>query len=377
MTQKTLNALALLVEQEKETLLSEWRSKVRELPSAKHLDTPALNDHIPDLLTELVEALRSGTDETIAEVVEEGSPPEHGLQRVGEGFDIQEVVAEYNILRECIHDLGDRNNLTLQGKPFQVLNKVFDGSIGSAVQTFATHQAQQVMERREEYLAFVAHDLRTPLNAIALSSRVLEMRLADPIASQPQAAQMFRALNRSVDTLQKLVAKVIAENSNLATELGIKLERRYVYLWPLVEGLIHDLNPVAGTGSTQLINDVPDDLRVHADASLLQRVLQNLIANAISYTPNGEIVISARTIDDVGSVECSVRDTGAGMAQDKIPTVFTKHEHDAEKEGGLGLGLAIVKTFVEAHHGTVTVDSTLGEGTTFRFTLPSTAAVPA
>jgi signal transduction histidine kinase len=223
----------------------------------------------------------------------------------------------------------------------------------------------------------VAHDLRTPLNAIALSSRVLEMRLADPIASQPQAAKMFRALNRSVETLQNLVARVIAENSNLATELGIKLERRFVYLWPLVEGLIHDLHPVAGTGSTQLINDVPDDLRVHADANLLQRVLQNLIANAISYTPNGEIVVTARQIDDLGSVECTVSDNGAGMSSDRIPSVFSKHEHDADKEGGLGLGLAIVKTFVEAHQGTVTVESTLGVGTTFSFTLPSTAAMPA
>ncbi len=375
MTHQTLRALAQLIDQEKDALLTEWRAKVRELESARHLDTPTLNDHIPDLLSELVEALRIGTDETIAEVVEEGSPPDHGLQRVSEGFDIQEVVAEYNILRGCIHDLADRNNLTLQGQPFHVLNRVFDGSIGSAVSTFATYQARQVLARREEYLAFVAHDLRTPLNAIALSSRVIEMRLAEPIAAQPQTAQMFRALNRSVDTLQKLVAKVIAENSNLATELGIKLERRYIYLWPLVEGLIHDLHPVAGTGSTLLINEVPDDLRVHADAGLLQRILQNLIANAISYTPNGEIVVSARTIDDAGSVECSVRDNGAGMSSDKLPTVFTKHEHDAEKEGGLGLGLAIVKTFVEAHQGTVTVESELGRGTTFRFTLPSTANV--
>jgi signal transduction histidine kinase len=375
MTQHTLDALAQLIDQEKDALLAEWRNKVRELESARHLDTPALNDHIPDLLMELVAALRIGTDETIAEVVEEGSPPDHGFQRVSEGFDIQEVVAEYNILRGCIHDLADRNNLTLQGLPFHVLNRVFDGSIGSAVAAFATYQAKQVLERREEYLAFVAHDLRTPLNAIALSSRVLEVRLADSIAAQPQSAQMFRALNCSVETLQKLVARVIAENSNLATELGIKVERRHVYLWPLVEALIHDLHPVAGTGSTHLINDVPDDLRVYADAGLLQRVLQNLIANAISYTPNGEIVVSAHAIDDSGSVECSVRDTGAGMASDKLQAVFTKHEHDTEKEGGLGLGLAIVKTFVEAHDGEVTVESELGQGTTFRFTLPNIDAV--
>ena len=371
-----LHALAQRIEQEQDALLARWRAQVRELPSARHLDTPTLNDHIPDFLRELVSALRTSSDETIAEAVAEGSPPEHGLQRVRDAFDIEEVVAEYNMLRGCIHDLADRNGLQLQGEPFHVLNRVFDGSIGSAVQTFSAQKAQEVLHRREEYLAFVAHDLRTPLNAISLSTRVLESLLAEIIAQLPKASQMFSALHRSVETLQALVANVIAENSSLTPEAGVRLERRIFYLWPLVESLIHDLDPVAGTGATRLTNEVPFDLQVYADAGLLRRILQNLMANAISYTPNGEITIGARLRDASEHVECWVRDNGAGMARERLETVFAKHETDTAKPGGFGLGLAIVQTFVEAHEGTVTVESEPGQGTTFRFTLPGRDGSP-
>lgn len=348
-------------------MLTLWRAQVCKLPSARALDTPTLNDHIPHLLAELVTAFRSGSDETIAEAFLDASPPAHGLQRVKDTFDIEEVVAEYNILRGSIHDLADRNGLSMQGKPFHVLNRVLDGAIGSAVQAFATQQALEVQSRREEYLAFVAHDLRTPLNAISLSARVLE-ELLSPDGAGTQATRMWKALNRNVQHLQALVGKVIEENSNLETEVGVKLERREFDLWPLVEALVHDLHPVAGTGTTRLTNAVPEDFVIYADASLLRRVFQNLIANAIAYTPRGEIVIGARQASEAGTAECFVSDNGEGIPEDRRQAVFDKH--DSDKPGGLGLGLAIVKTFVEAHDGAVTLETELGVGSTFRFTLP-------
>ncbi len=365
-----LNELARLIEQEREALLTRWRGQVRELPAARELDAPTLNDHIPHLLVELALALRSKSDETVVQALLDGSPPAHGLQRVKDGFDIEEVVAEYNLLRGCIHDMADRNGLSLQGRPFHVLNRVLDGAIGSAVGSFATQKALEVRHRREEYLAFVAHDLRTPLSAISLSAQVLEVLLTRDRTDTPQSAQLLKTLNRNVQQLEALVGKVIEENTNLETEVGIKLERRKFDLWPLVESLIYDLHPVAGTCTTRLTNAVPEDFVVDADASLLRRVFQNLIANAISYTPRGEIVIGARQTGDGSAVECFVRDNGGGIPADRCSAVFEKHETDPDKEGGLGLGLAIVKTFVEAHDGAVTVESALGVGSTFRFTLP-------
>jgi len=365
-----LKELAQLVEHGRDAILTAWRTQVRALPAARDLDVPTLNDHIPHLLGELAIAFRAGSDETIAQALLDGSPPAHGLQRVKDAYDIEEVVAEYNILRGCIHDLAERNGLNLQGKPFRVLNRVFDGAIGSAVQTFATEKAHEVLKRREEYLAFVAHDLRTPLNAISLSARVLERLLPGNLPESPQAVQMLKTLHRNVQHLEGLVGKVLEENTNLETEVGLKLERREFDLWPLVEALILDLRPVAGTNTTRLTNAVPEDFVAFADATLVRRVLQNLIANAISYTPRGEIVIGAQVAGTAGDVECFVRDNGAGISPERCRTVFDKHETDPDKEGGLGLGLAIVKTFIEAHDGVVSVESKLGVGSTFRFTLP-------
>ena len=178
MTLTALQTLADLVRAERDALLLVWRTQVRRLPSASHLDTPTLNDHIPDLLEELASALETNPEQTIPETLAEASPTAHGLQRLKDAFDIEEVVAEYNILRGCIHDLATEHRINLQGRPFHVINRVFDNAIGQAVQTYATQQALEVQRRREEYLSFVAHDLRTPLFAISLTGRSLERSLS-------------------------------------------------------------------------------------------------------------------------------------------------------------------------------------------------------
>lgn len=376
MSVKALDTLGALIAQERAALLAQWRELVWRLPSAQQLDIPTLNDHIPGLLDELVKALEEKSDQTISEALKAGCSTAHGLQRLHDDFDIEEVVAEYNILRGCIHDLAEVNDLNLQGKPFRILNRVFDLAIGVALKTYATQRALEVRRRREDYLAFVAHDLRTPLNAISMAGRVLERTVSQGGASA-DSDRMLKSLRRNVQHLEKLVEKILEENTNLETEIGIKLERREFDLWPLVEALVHDLHPVAGTSSTPLKNQVPEELVVYADAGLLRRVFQNLIANAIKYTPSGEISIGARERDVDHFVECWVTDNGAGIPEAILKNVFDNRETDPQNSGGWGLGLAIVKTFIEAHRGTVSVESKEGIGSTFRFSIPGKATATA
>ena len=375
MAQSAIQKLATLIETQREPLLAQWRKQVRALPSARHLDTPTLNDHIPNLLTELAEALEKNSNQTIPEALVEESAQTHGKQRLADGFDIEEVVAEYNILRGCIHDLATDNGITLQGRPFHVINRVFDLAIGVALQTYSSQRALEVKQKREEYLAFVAHDLQTPLFAISLAGRVLENRLPK-LGFTPDSAQMLKTLRRSVQQLEGLVRKVREENSNLddggdpENADGIKLQRREFDLWPLVESLIEEIQPVADNAKTRLVNQVPDDLVAFADAGLLKRVFQNLLSNAIRYTPGGEIVVAAADAGTEGGMDCWVGDNGAGIPAPMLGNVFVKGESDPNNPEGTGLGLAIVKTFVEAHGGTVSVESTEGKGSTFRFSLP-------
>ncbi len=370
-----VDALAEAIRQNKDELLGQWREQVKLLPSAQGLDLPALNDHVPTLVGELVRALRAKSDAQIDDTVREGSSPAHGVQRLSDGFDLEEVVAEYNILRNCIHELANVHEINLQGPPVRILNQIIDTAIGIAVQAYANQQTKEIQQRREEYLAFVVHDLRTPLNAIALATGVLE----EAVRTQPQglkalseaeSSRMLKALRRNVRQLEGLVAKVMEENTSLQTDGGVKLQRRNLDLWSMVEGLIHEVQPIATTSRTTMVNDVPEDVTVFADASLLRRVLQNLLGNAIHYTPRGEVRIGAKMTQIDGAVECWVTDNGAGIPAALIDKVFDKFEGDPANESGWGLGLAIVKTFIEAHGGIVAVDSREGEGATFRFTVP-------
>jgi two-component system phosphate regulon sensor histidine kinase PhoR len=370
MTLNALQTLAQRVRQDRDALLARWRLQVRELPSARHLDIPTLNDHIPGLLDELATALETSPEQTIPETLAEASPPAHGLQRLKDAFDIEEVVAEYNILRGCIHDLATEHRVQLQGRPFHVINRVFDHAIGEALQTYATQQALEVQQRREEYLAFVVHDLRTPLFAISLTGRVLERTLPQQGLGE-DARRMLKALRRNVEQLEGLVRKVLEENTNLQTDSGVRLERRRFDLWPMVEALLDDMHAVATTAHTQVLNRVPDDLVLFADAGLLRRVFQNLIGNALKFTPGGEVIVGAQANEGDGAVECWVSDNGSGIAAEMMDKVFDKGETGAEDETSAGLGLAIVKTFIEAHGGSVTVQSEAGKGSTFRFTLPA------
>jgi two-component system phosphate regulon sensor histidine kinase PhoR len=365
MSTENLDRLAVLIKSERAALLSRWREQVRQLPSARHLDTPTLNDHVPALLDELAAAFLFVKDQTIPEALLEGGPPIHGLERYEDGFDIVEVVAEYNILRGCIHELAESHGLALKRRAFHILNRVFDEAIGLAIQAFATQQALEVQRRRDEYLAFVTHDLRTPLNAIALATRVLELQLSGRGAPD-DTTRTLKTLRRNVGHLESLVDKVLKESAHVHTEAGVKLEVRRFDLWPLVESVIQDMNPVASTAGTKLLNAIPEDLTIHADASLLRRIFQNLLANAITYAPRGEVVIGAREDDASGAIECWVSDNGAGIPEDRLENIFKKLETDRQNEGGTGLGLAIVKTFVEAQSGNVTVETKEGQGTTFR-----------
>ncbi|MCA1556461.1 MAG: sensor histidine kinase [Acidobacteria bacterium] len=373
MSTENLDTLAALIRRERDTLLAEWRQEVQQLSVAHHLDVPTLNDHIPDLLEELACELEECSDESMIEGLKE-NPITHGLDRLRLGFDVEEVVAEYNSLRSVIQDLIERHDLRLRGRVNRTINRVIDVSIGLAVKTYATQKALEVQQRREEHLAFVAHDLRSPLAALAMAAQLLERTVPD-IGQNDQAAKLLGTMHRNVDRLNSLVVKVVQEKANLKVQVNENVERQEVRLRALVEVLVNDLSPLTYASNLSLINNVPEELTAFVDADMMTLVFQNLISNAIDYTPDGEVLIGAQEDKETAAIECWVSDNGAGIPADRLEKVFDKLETDPDKKGGMGLGLAIVKQFVEAHGGQVSVDSELGQGSTFRFTIPYKAGV--
>src|SRR5262249_4394449 len=154
-----------LIEHDSPRLLQIWRTEVRRLPAARELDVPTLNDHIPELLAELTAALKAGHTESVLEIELAGTPKIHGAQRLRDGVDIVEVVAEYNILKEILHGVAETERITVSGEPNRIINRVFDRGVAMAVDTYARQKAVEIQQRREEHLSFVMHDLKTPLSA--------------------------------------------------------------------------------------------------------------------------------------------------------------------------------------------------------------------
>ncbi|MCA1632755.1 MAG: sensor histidine kinase [Acidobacteria bacterium] len=373
MSAENLDALAALIRRERDTLLAEWRREVQQLSVAHNLDVPTLNDHIPDLLEELACELELCSDESMIEGLKE-NPITHGLDRLRLGFDVEEVVAEYNALRGVIQDLIERHDLRLRGVVNRTINRVIDVSIGLAVKTYAAQKALEIQQRREEHLTFVAHDLRSPLSAIAMAAKLLEATVPDVVKDE-RASMLLETMHRNVSRLNSLVVKVVREEANLKAQVNEKVERQEVKLRALVEVLVSDLSPLAAASNLCLTNEVPEELTAFADANMLTLIFQNLISNAIDYTPNGEVIVGAKIIKESAFIECWVSDNGAGIPADRLEKVFDKLETDPDKKSGMGLGLAIVKQFAEAHGGEVAVESELGQGSTFRFTIPDKAGV--
>jgi len=366
-----LHKLADLLRGHLAELLASWRREVRRLPAARDLDVPTLNDHIPDVLEELAGALVSGETQSVMDLQLENSPKVHGTSRFRAGFDIVEVVAEYNIIQELVQTLAEENDVEWAGDVSRIVNRVFDRAIASAVDTFARQKTLEIQQRREEHLAFMMHDLKTPLAAMQTARVLLKHNLPENVQSGT-VGNMLELIERNAARVEALLKMATQEQYNIAVGASqiMRLERREFDLWPLVEELLRDLKPLAENSPVRIVNSVPTDLTIFADALLIGQAFQNLLSNALRYTTQGQIAIGAQSIDEGQTVRCWVSDTGAGIEPDRLGRVFDKLETDADRKGGMGLGLAIVKQVVEAHSGKVFVESKLGKGSTFTFLIP-------
>jgi signal transduction histidine kinase len=368
MDSESLEKLAQLIESGRDGIAAEWRTKVRQLPSARDLETPVLQNHIPALLDDLA-AVMVAHPEDSESIGMQAASEIHGVQRLQSGFNIVEVVAEYSLLREVIKDFAARNSLHLEvGDVTNTIARFIDKATGLAVQTYSDHKTMEMQRRREEHFSFVVHDLKTPLSALHTAAKILKEKVL-PETQSELGRTLIDMILRNATRLNAIIKSAITESANLEAPDWLRLECRQIDLWPLVQSLVDDLRPLADETHTTLVNDVPSDLTVFADASVLTQAVQNLLSNAINYTMHGEVSVGARSLPN-GTIECWVADTGAGIPEDRIGKIFEKLETDRSRRGGLGLGLAIVKQFIEAHGGEIRVESTVGEGSTFLFTLP-------
>jgi signal transduction histidine kinase len=228
-------------------------------------------------------------------------------------------------------------------------------------------EAEQATRTRDEVLAMVAHDLRNPLNLIMTSGSFLLDTAVQLESGQREQLQMIhRAAERMARLIQDLLEVAGMEAGHLAVEL------RTESVGPLMREACGSLGHAADAKAIRLSLEGEDELpRINADRDRVLQVLGNLIGNALKFTPEGgDVRVGAQRDGDW--VRFSVSDTGSGIDERDLPHVFDRFwQAQRGSKGGAGLGLAIVRAIVAAHHGRIWVESEVGKGSTFSFTLPA------
>lgn len=222
---------------------------------------------------------------------------------------------------------------------------------------------------KDEFLSNTSHELKTPLNAIVNITATILNGVEGPVTERQ--AQNLAIVLGSGRRLTHMVNELL--DYSKMKHGDITLYKSNLELKDIVDSVIGIHSFLIGDKSILLMNRVaPNFPPVLADENRLIQILHNLVDNAIKFTEQGEIDISARIVHEW--VEVRVADTGIGMTPDLKSRIFTAYEQADDVEnyshGGTGLGLSITKKLVELHGGNITVESTIGKGSVFIFTLP-------
>lgn len=244
--------------------------------------------------------------------------------------------------------------------------------IGQVVDNFNNFvlRLKQLDKLKDDFLANVSHELRTPINSII----GLTESLVDGVAGEPNP-EMKENLNMIISSSKRLSSLIndILDFSKLKSN-DIAISSKNIDLKKTSDMVLNILKSLTSTKNIELKNEIPDEIPcAFADENRVQQILFNILGNAIKFTSEGYVKISAEQKD--AWILIIIEDTGIGIPKEKCLDIFKSFEQvDSSierKYGGTGLGLAISKQLVEIHGGTIWVESELGAGSKFSFTLPA------
>jgi signal transduction histidine kinase len=428
-TQKTrqqLDALAAHFDSVRECILQQWRITTESAPEmtiASSLTRLQFNDHIPGVLDSFVHTLRTWPKEDSAQAQqqEKDQVTEHGLQRWQQGYQLRELTREWGHLQMCLMEeletyAAAHRDLQPEVMPTArraLANLCWDGISDSTTQYWRLHQAEaaghvrdleqaldalnQLEQTRAEAWREAAHDLRGSVAVVTGSTSLLQSEdMAEPVRSQ-----VFEMLQRSVQTLHEMLNDLMS-----LARLGAGHEQLQVAPFDaatLLTDFCATSLPLAEARGLYLKMEGPASLPVEGDRAKIQRILQNLLLNALKYTRRGGVTVmwGNKESGDKGWMFC-VQDTGPGLdsgpgaplARQLYEATQVAHEvQSGDGEGadhvsnaptmpaqsqtlpahqlpGEGVGLSIVKRLCELLDASLELETSPGEGSTFRVTLP-------
>ena len=242
-------------------------------------------------------------------------------------------------------------------------------------QEHVTQELERTDLMKSQFLASMSHELRTPLNSIINFTQLISMGVAGPVTEEQQA-MLNTSLNSSKHLLQLIndvldISKIQAGKLSLYIEEDVNLNHEIQAVIDIAEPLLQKQNDSLEK-PIQFIQDIDHNLPLIAcDRRRIRQVLLNLLSNAIKFTETGSITLSAKKKGE--AFIFAVMDTGPGIPQEMLARIFEPFVQVVDNKKpiqGTGLGLPISRSLVQAHGGDLWVESKLGEGTTFYFSLP-------
>ena len=259
--------------------------------------------------------------------------------------------------------VASRERRAFTREELRLLELVAD-RIGTIIDNASLYErALGAIRSRDVLMGIVSHDLTTPVSAIQMCTELLE-------SDAPELTQPVSLIKRSIGVMMRLIRDLRDVANIEAGHLSIdtRSEETHALVRDAVEGVLE----AAAQNQIRVETRLPTQDRIlECDRVRVIQILTNLLSNAIKFTPAGGAITVSMTEGAPGYVRFAVEDTGCGIAEADLPHVFDRYwQAPGTAHLGTGLGLSIAKGIVEAHGGTIAVESHLGHGTTFSFTLP-------
>jgi len=348
-----MNALHRLLTELRDEVLESFDQTIRSSEGIESMRRSEIRDGLPDFLDLLLAPDAAG-------LLGAGTAREHGRQRFQLGFSAQDVVYEYGVLLEVLHDVAERHLLLLSREEARFLDRVFFEASYRAVAEFASQQERARTEQAGKHLSFLAHDLRDALNTAQLALTV--------IRNQPvHATRALAAIERGLDRIHGMLQRTLVAGW-LNARVAVNPEE--IRVQELLEGVVNELSLEIEQREQRVVIDVDAPHALIGDRDMLASTLTNLLRNAFKFSPAPcDIVLRARASVEE-RVQIEVEDCCGGLPPDQLEKIFEPFVQASRDRTGFGLGLAIARRAAEAHGGMLTVRNLPGKGCLFVLDLP-------
>ncbi|WP_139297064.1 sensor histidine kinase [Phormidium tenue] len=360
------NSVSERLKQNSKKILEIWEIRTRdELSASIHQNSLALRNSLPLYLNHLADAISDQSDKTSAQIQTTKLKSthvgkQHGHERAGYAdYTVSQLILEYHILRQVIFQVLEEE------APLEIRERdIIIDSIEQAVNDAATQFSDTLRDIQEMFMVTLTHDLRGPVNIVKMGTQLILRRFERGDAHLDITVRMISAIDRMDAMIQNLL-----DASRLRAGQGLNLEFEECNLHQLIKDIVEDLNFTYGDRFVVVSNS---SITSRCSRKQIRRVIENLASNAVKYgDPDTPVTVKLCETDD--HICLTIHNQGPPIPPDTQSILFQQFRRtpSAEEKTGWGLGLFLAKNIVEAHQGTIEIESAAGKGTTFVVKLPA------